>query len=161
MSRTVMEHREAVLDQITPTPAVTFALEDAAGLVLAAAVTAHEALPRFDNSAMDGYAVQSADVAGASADAPVRLRVVADLAAGSDAVPVIGAGTAARIMTGAPVPPGADAVVPVELTDGGTALVHVRNAVDFGEHVRRAGEDVGEGAVVLAAGTLLAERHVA
>jgi molybdopterin molybdotransferase len=161
MSRTVMEHREAVLDQITPTPAVTFALEDAAGLVLAADVTAHEALPRFDNSAMDGYAVQSADVAGASADAPVRLRVVADLAAGSDAAPVIGAGTAARIMTGAPVPPGADAVVPVEDTDGGTEQVEVRAPAPAGRHVRRVAEDVAAGDVVLRAGQELTPYRLA
>ena len=152
MSRTVMEHREAVLGQITPTPAVTFALEDAAGLVLASDVTAHEALPRFDSSAMDGYAVRTTDVASASGDAPVRLRVVADLAAGTDAAPVIGAGTAARIMTGAPVPPGADAVVPIEDTDGGIDEVEVRAPARTGRHVRRVAEDVAAGAVVLRAG---------
>lgn len=152
MSRTVMEHREAVLGQITPTPAVSFALEDAAGLVLASDVTAHEALPRFDSSAMDGYAVRSTDVAGASGDAPVRLRVVADLAAGTAAAPVIGAGTAARIMTGAPVPPGADAVVPIEDTDCGIDEVEVRAPASTGRHVRRVAEDVAAGAVVLRAG---------
>ncbi|HEX5333086.1 MAG TPA: gephyrin-like molybdotransferase Glp [Cellulomonas sp.] len=161
MSRTVTEHREAVLDQITPTPAVTFALEDAAGLVLAGDVTALEALPRFDGSAMDGYAVQSADVASASAAAPVRLRVVADLAAGTDAAPVIGAGTAARIMTGAPVPPGADTVVPIEDTDGGTDEVEVRAPAPPGRHVRRVAEDVAAGDVVLRAGQELTPYRIA
>ena len=161
MSRTVTEHREAVLDQITPTPAVTFALEDAAGLVLAGDVTALEALPRFDGSAMDGYAVQSADVVTASVAAPVRLRVVADLAAGTDAAPVIGAGTAARIMTGAPVPPGADAIVPVEDTDGGTDQVEVRAPAPAGRHVRRAAEDVAAGDVVLRAGQELTPYRIA
>ena len=161
MSRTVMEHREAVLGQITPTPAVTFALEDAAGLVLASDVTAHEALPRFDSSAMDGYAVRTADVASASGDAPVRLRVVADLAAGTDAAPVIGAGTAARIMTGAPVPPGADAVVPIEDTDGGIDEVEVRAPARTGRHVRRVAEDVAAGDVVLRAGQELTPYRLA
>lgn len=161
MSRTVMEHREAVLGQITPTPAVTFALEDAAGLVLASDVTAHEPLPRFDSSAMDGYAVRSADVGGASGDAPVRLRIVADLAAGTDAAPVIGAGTAARIMTGAPVPPGADAVVPIEDTDCGIDEVEVRAPAPTGRHVRRVAEDVAAGDVVLRAGQELTPYRLA
>ena len=90
MSRAVTEHGEAVLAQITATPAVLSALEDAAGMVLADDVTAHEALPRFDSS---------------SAHAPVRLCVVADLAAGTDEAPVVGPGTAARIMTGRPCLP--------------------------------------------------------
>ncbi|MGV8978597.1 MAG: gephyrin-like molybdotransferase Glp [Cellulomonas sp.] len=161
MSRTVMEHRQAVLEQITPTPAVTFALEDAAGLVLAGDVTAPESLPRFDNSAMDGYAVRSADVAGASAESPVLLRVVADLAAGTDAAPEIGAGTAARIMTGAPVPPGADAIVPVEDTDHGTEQVEIRAAAPAGRHIRRVAEDVAVGDLVLRAGQELTPYRLA
>jgi len=161
MFRTVTEHRTAVLDQVRPTPAVTFALEDAAGLVLAGDVTAHESLPRFDGSAMDGYAVQAADVAGASVAAPVRLRVVADLAAGTDEAPVIEAGTAARIMTGAPVPPGADTVVPVEDTDGGTDQVEVRAPAPVGRHVRRVAEDVAAGDVVLRAGQELTPYRIA
>ena len=159
--RTVDEHRAAALALVAPLPVVDVGLDQARGYVLAADVLAPGPVPAWDNSAMDGYAVRAADVAAATTDRPVALTVVADLAAGSAAVPHVSPGTAARIMTGAPVPPGADAIVPVELTDGGTALVRVREPVDPGTHVRRAGDDVREGAVVLAAGTLLAERHVA
>jgi molybdopterin molybdotransferase len=161
MGRTVTEHREAVLALVRATPTVTLALEDAAGMVLADDVAARAALPLFDNSAMDGYAVRWADVAGASAQAPMRLRVVADLAAGTAAMPVVGPGTAARIMTGAPVPPGADAVVPVEDTDGGVDLVEVRAPAPAGRHVRRVGEDVAAGDVVLRAGQELTPYRLA
>jgi molybdopterin molybdotransferase len=161
MSRTVTEHREAVLAQVSATPTVTVALGEAAWMVLADVVTACEALPRFDNSAMDGYAVRSADVAGASTQAPVLLRVVADLAAGTHAAPVVGPGTAARIMTGAPVPPGTDAIVPVEDTDGGIELVEVRAPAPAGRHVRRVGGDVAAGDVVLRAGQELTPYRIA
>jgi molybdopterin molybdotransferase len=161
MSRTITEHRAAVLAQIRATPGETCALADAAGMVLADDVSAPEALPRFDNSAMDGYAVRSRDVAGASESSPVLLRVVADLAAGTDATPVVGAGTAARIMTGAPVPPGADTIVPVEDTDGGVETVEVRAPAPVGRHVRRAGEDVAAGDVVLRAGQELTPYRLA
>ncbi|MFS0701061.1 gephyrin-like molybdotransferase Glp [Cellulomonas sp. 179-A 4D5 NHS] len=161
MIRTVDQHRDAVLGLVVPTAAHTVALEDGAGLVLAEDVTAHEALPRFDNSAMDGYAVRAADVAGATPEAPVHLRVVGDLAAGSDAEPVVGAGDAARIMTGAPLPPGADAIVPVEVTDAGIVEVEVREPSPAGRHVRRVGEDVSAGDVVLRAGSELTPYRLA
>lgn len=161
MIRTVDQHRDAVLGLVAPTAAHTVALEDGAGLVLAEDVTAPEALPRFDNSAMDGYAVRAGDVTGATPDAPVRLRVVGDLAAGSDAEPVVGPGSAARIMTGAPVPPGADAIVPVEVTDAGIIEVEVREPSPAGRHVRRVGEDVGAGEAVLRAGTELTPYRLA
>ena len=159
--RTVLEHRAAVLDLVRPLEPVAVPLDDAAGLVLAADVVAAADVPAWDNSAMDGYAVRAADVAGASREAAVRLPVVADLPAGSAAIPHVDAGTAARIMTGAPLPPGADAVVPVELTDAGVAEVRVLQPVPVGAHVRRAGEDTTAGAVVLSAGTLLRAPHVA
>ncbi|MBB2922819.1 gephyrin-like molybdotransferase Glp [Cellulomonas cellasea] len=161
MIRTVDQHRDAVLGLVVPTAAHTVALEDGAGLVLAEDVTAHEALPRFDNSAMDGYAVRAADVAGATPGSPVRLRVVGELAAGTDAEPVVEAGTAARIMTGAPVPPGADAIVPVEATDAGIVEVEVREPSPAGRHVRRVGEDVSAGDVVLRAGSELTPYRLA
>jgi len=161
----------------------TVRLADAAGRVLAASVDAVVASPPFDNSAMDGFAVRWADVATATPDAPLTLTVVADHAAGSasalDAEP-LGAGEAARIMTGAPVPAGADTVVPVERTDGGDSpdarndddagadtgadaahLVRVFSAPDLGRHIRRAGEDLKVGDRVLEAGTLLGPRQVA
>ncbi|MGW6129158.1 molybdopterin molybdotransferase MoeA [Cellulomonas sp. NPDC055163] len=161
MTRTVDQHRDAVLGLVVPTAAHTVALEDGAGLVLAEDVTAHEALPRFDNSAMDGYAVRAGDVAGATPGTPVHLRVVGDLAAGSDAQPVVGAGEAARIMTGAPLPPGADAIVPVEVTDAGIVEVEVREPSPVGRHVRRVGEDVSAGDVVLRAGSELTPYRLA
>jgi molybdopterin molybdotransferase len=159
--RTVDEHRAAALALVAPLPVVDVGLDEARGHVLAADVVALGPVPAWDNSAMDGYAVRAADLAAATSNRPVALTVVADLAAGSAAVPRVGPGTAARIMTGAPIPPGADAVVPVELTDGGTDVVRVRAAVDPGAHVRRAGDDVSDGGVVLATDTLMAERHVA
>ncbi|GGB92592.1 molybdopterin molybdotransferase MoeA [Cellulomonas carbonis] len=159
--RSVTEHAAAVLDLVAPLPAVDVPPHAALGHVLAEDLRAAEALPRWDNSAMDGYAVRAADVATAEPSAPVVLRVVADLAAGSGAEPHVEPGTAARIMTGAPVPPGADAVVPVEHTDGGTTTVRVDRAPRPGAHVRRAGEDVAVGDLVLAAGTELGPTHVA
>ena len=109
------EHRAAATALVTVLPTVEVPLLDALGLVLAVDVTTDEALPRWDNSAMDGYAVRAADVADGLL--PARLHVVGDVAAGSADEPAVRPGTAVRIMTGAPVPPGADAVVPVELTE--------------------------------------------
>ncbi len=159
-TRTVLEHRMAVLELVRPAPEVVLPVGEADGLVLAADVVAATHVPPWDNSAMDGYAVRADDVAPAG-DAPVRLAVVADLPAGSGEQVEVAPGTAARIMTGAPVPRGADAVVPVELTDGGTDAVEVREPVARGAHVRRAGEDAAAGGVVLRAGTLLRPVHVA
>ncbi|MGO3326184.1 molybdopterin molybdotransferase MoeA [Gordonia sp. (in: high G+C Gram-positive bacteria)] len=151
---TVAEHRDRVLAETTPTPVVTVCLADAAGLVLAADVASRWPTPLFDNSGMDGYAVRAAD-AGEGA----VLRVVADVPAGSGADPAIGVGEAARIMTGAPVPSDADAVVPLEHTDLGTvitaevpATITITRAPRVGAHVRRAGEDSAAGVVAVAAG---------
>ncbi|GEL96069.1 molybdopterin molybdotransferase MoeA [Cellulomonas composti] len=165
------EHRAATLALAAPLPAVEVGLLDALGLVLAADVVTDEVLPRWDNSAMDGYAALAADVARAAPDAPVALRVVGDLAAGSADEPTVVAGTAVRIMTGAPVPPGADAVLPVELTRpadprvgawaevGG--VVEAVQRVEPGANVRRAGEDAAPGDLVLTAGALVGPAHVA
>lgn len=122
-------------------------IDEAAGRVLAADVAAAVSNPAFTNAAMDGYAVRAADVT----NLPVRLRVVADVPAGSSADPRIGAGECVRIMTGAPLPTTADTVVPVEDTDGGLAEVEIR-AAEAGRHVRHAGEDYPAGQVVAAAG---------
>lgn len=155
--RSLTDHRAAALALAAALPEVEVLLDDADGLVLAADLCTNEPLPRWDNSAMDGYAVRQVDVA----DVPVTLRVVADLPAGSADEPVVAAGTAARIMTGAPVPAGADTIVPVELTDAGTQTVLVREAPPVGAHVRRAGEDAVPGDVVVAAGTLLGPAAIA
>jgi molybdopterin molybdotransferase len=110
---------------------------------------------------MDGYAVRSADVAGASTQEPVTLTVLADLPAGSDARPTVVAGMAVRIMTGAVVPAGADAVVPVEQTDGGLEVVLIAQAPEPGAYIRRAGQDASAGDVVLTAGIVLGPTQVA
>lgn len=158
--RTLAEHRAAALALGAPLPTEEVGLDDALGRVLAQDVRTADALPRWANSAMDGYAVHLADLVGASAEHPVTLWVVADLPAGTSADPRIDRGTAARIMTGAPVPSGADAIVPVEHTDGGTISVTVRVEPAPGAHVRGAGEDAAAGDLVVPAGTLLGPAHV-
>lgn len=158
--RTVAEHLEAVLDGVDPLGHEEIALLDAVGQTLAADVVAPWPLPPFDNSSMDGYAVRAADVASASEASPVVLDVVGDLAAGSTGGEV-GPGTAVRIMTGAPMPPGADAVVPVEGTDGGTAQVRITVPSAAGAFIRTAGDDVAAGAVVGRAGDVVTDRSIA
>ncbi|HEX6470818.1 MAG TPA: gephyrin-like molybdotransferase Glp [Streptosporangiaceae bacterium] len=158
--RTVDEHLASILDAITPVPARELAVLDARGSVLAEPVTAPVPLPPFDNSAMDGYAVLAADVAAAAPDRPVTLPVLGDIAAGAPDVTSIRPGTCARIMTGAPMPAGADAVVPVEWTDGGTGAVRITRPAPAGHYIRRVGEDVTAGRQVLAAGTPLGAAQV-
>ncbi len=153
--RSVEEHRRVVAGLINPRPPVALPLADALGLVLAVDVVAPLSLPRFDNSAMDGYAVLATDVAAAGQDTPVRLPVAEDIPAGRTDIPTLAAGTAHRIMTGAPLPAGATAVVPVEATDGATDTVTIRSAPREGQHVRRAGEDVTAGSTVLRAGQVV------
>lgn len=153
--RPVEEHQRVVTSLIAPRPAVGVPLADALGLVLADDVVAPLSLPGFDNSAMDGYAVVADDVAGASAEQPVVLPVAEDIPAGRTDVLTLKPGTAHRIMTGAPVPSGATAVVPVEATDGGFDTVAIRAAAPPGKHIRRAGEDVTAGTTVLRSGHLV------
>lgn len=162
--RTVEAQLAIVLDAIAPLPTETVGIEDAIGRTLAAAVPAALPIPAFDNSAMDGFAVRFDDVAAASADAPVRLRVVADVPAGSADDPPISAGEAARIMTGSRVPSAADAIVPFEDTAGGLAdsltdVVVLAAPASRGAFVRRRGADLGVGDVVLAAGGLIGPRQ--
>ncbi|WP_300011914.1 gephyrin-like molybdotransferase Glp [Pseudonocardia sp.] len=155
MTRSVEEHRAAVAALIDTQPGEVVPLSRARGRVLAHDLVAPISLPSFDNSAMDGYAVRAGDVTGASEESPVVLPVAADIPAGRTDVPPLEPGTAHRIMTGAPMPAGADAVVPVERTDGGTDRVSLRHAPAPGTHVRSVGEDVGAGSVVVAGGTVL------
>ncbi len=150
--RSVEEHQRAVTDLIQPRPPVTVALADAEGLVLAADVIAPISLPVFDNSGMDGYAVLADDIANATPESPVSLPVTEDIPAGRTDIPTLTPGTAHRIMTGAPIPYGADGVIPVEATDGGVDVVQINAATAKGRHIRRAGGDVAEGATVLWAG---------
>jgi molybdopterin molybdotransferase len=153
--RTVEEHQAVVAGLITATPPVTLPLAETLGLVLADDVVAPLSLPGFDNSAMDGYAVVADDVATATPEHPVLLPVAEDIPAGRTDLLTLKPGTAHRIMTGAPVPAGATAVVPVEATDGATDTVSIRASAKDGQHVRRAGEDVTAGTTVLRAGQVL------
>ncbi|WP_051807080.1 gephyrin-like molybdotransferase Glp [Streptomyces sp. NRRL F-2664] len=176
----VDEHLADVLAAVRPLEPIELQLLDAQGCVLVEDVTVPVALPPFDNSSMDGYAVRTADVQGASEEFPAVLTVVGDVAAGSGELPTVGPGEAARIMTGAPLPPGAEAVVPVEWTDGGTGggaasgmtpasaapeqaggEVRVHRAAEARAHVRARGSDVQAGDLALAAGTVLGPPQIA
>ncbi|MGZ4650969.1 MAG: molybdopterin molybdotransferase MoeA, partial [Kineosporiaceae bacterium] len=159
----VEEHLSRCLAAVGPLPVEQVPLLLARGRTLAQDVASPVALPGFDNSSMDGFGVRAADVAGARADAPVVLPVAGEAAAGSSRRAALVPGGAVRIMTGAPLPEGADAVVPVEWTGGWAEgeTVTVRQAPDAGANVRRAGEDVGVGEVVAGAGTVLTSRHLA
>lgn len=160
----VAEHRERILASLaslSALPTHLVALAEAQGRTLAADVVARVDVPGFENSAMDGYAMRRADVATATYDAPVSLRVVADLPAGSALNPALGAGEAARIMTGAPVPHDADCIVPIEDTDQGTETVLIYRAPEPAAHIRHAGADVRVGETVLPAGRMLGPRDLA
>jgi molybdopterin molybdotransferase len=136
------------------------AVRDALGRVLAEDVQSPLALPPWDNASMDGYAARAADLRGASAARPVVLRVVGTVAAGSSTSHRLGAGEAIQIMTGAPVPAGADTVVRVEDTDGGTSTVRVASDRDAMRNIRPRGEDIAQGAVAVAAGTEIHPAHL-
>ncbi len=158
--RTVDEHLASVLDGIGSIDPIELTLLDAQGLLLAEDVRADFPLPSFDNSAMDGYAVRAMDTRDASADDPVRLQVVGDVAAGARTRSGMGPGLAMRIMTGAPIPAGADAVIPLEDTDRGIARVELHRATRTGECVRRSGEDLAAGAPALGAGAALGPQQL-
>ena len=158
--RSVHDHQQHILDSLRPLAPYGQPLLDSLGLVAAEDVTAPIALPSFDNSAMDGYAVAYDDVATASEDRPVHLPVVGEIGAGQARLLALSPGTAVKIMTGAPVPAGSDAVVPYEWTDRGVAQVVITRAPEPGQHVRSAGEDVAEGDLLIEEGTLLGPRHL-
>ena len=147
------EARQHVLDHVSALPPVRLALDAAIGSVLAEAVVSTEAVPPFANSAVDGYAVRAADVAGA----PVELTVIDEVAAGASSALVVGAGQAIRIMTGAPMPAGADASVMVEATerrDQGSVVL-VKHPVAAGDAVRTVGDDVAIGDRLFEAGAVV------
>lgn len=143
------EHRQTVLDAVAPLPPVECSSAEALGLVLAEPVHSAVDLPVFTNSSMDGYAVRSEDVAAV----PVTLPVDGDIPAGDTTPHSVEPGRCRRIMTGAPMPAGADSVVPVERTDGGTEQVAVDSGVEQGANVRYQGEDLHAGDQVVPAGT--------
>ena len=153
--RSVEEHQRVVAGLFTAGTATTADLPGAAGLVLSSDVAATVSLPVFDNSAMDGYAVFAGDIASATTDRPVTLRVAEDIPAGRTDIPILEPGTAHRIMTGAPIPAGATAIVPIEATDGGTDVVSITAPSPEGQYIRPAGDDVAAGATVLRAGQVI------
>jgi len=153
------EARAHVLERVNPLDPVAIAPADAVGCVVAEAVTSPEPVPPFDNTAMDGFAVRAVD----TTNAPIELEIAGTLAAGADPAGFkVIPGAAVRIMTGAPLPPGADAIVMVERTtvDGEGTRVRIEHAARPGDHVRRAGEDVRPGDVVVDVGTVLSAAHV-
>ena len=157
----VEDHLAEILGTITPLAPAEAGLGDVGGLVLAEDVSAASPLPSFDNSGMDGYAVRVADVAAATEEAPVTLPVMAEVAAGDTGAYTLRPGTAIKIMTGAMLPHDAEAVVPVEWTDGGSTQVRIRAGAEYGQAVRLTGEDAKAGQVLVTAGTRLRPMHVA
>lgn len=154
------DYRQAVLDAVAPLDRMQVRIGDATGLILAEDVVSTEPLPSFANSAMDGYAVRAEDLAGATVDAPVTLRVVGEVAAGHPADQGVDQGTAIAIMTGGVVPVGADAVVPVERTSGQGDQIAFHAAPEPGDNIRTVGQDVAVGTHVLSAGRRLGTADV-
>ncbi|MBW2371744.1 MAG: molybdopterin molybdotransferase MoeA [Deltaproteobacteria bacterium] len=159
-SLSVAEAQALVLGETPVLGAESVPAAQALGRVLVEAVASPRAIPPADNSAMDGYAVRAADLAGASQESPVRLPVVFEVAAGGDASRTLDPGQVARIFTGAPIPPGADSVVRQEDTERDGGQVRLQVAPPLGEHVRRAGEDVRAGEEVLEPGMLVGPAHL-
>jgi molybdopterin molybdotransferase len=158
--RSVDDHLATILTSIGTIDPIELNILDAQGLTLAQDVLSSRSLPGFDNSAMDGYAVRAVDIVGATAENPVVLPVVGDVIAGARSVSGMGPGLAMRIMTGAPIPAGADCVVKFEDTDRGVARVGIRAAMPSGTAVRRTGEDMPAGAVALAAGAAIGPQQI-
>jgi molybdopterin molybdotransferase len=152
---TVPDASARILEHIAPLAVERVPLLDALGRVLAEPVRAPMTLPAWDNSAMDGYAVRGEDIDTATRERPVQLRVLETVAAGKFATHAVGPGEATRIMTGAPLPEGADTVVRVEDTDGGVETVTIRDARDARRNVRPRGEDFHEGDSLLEPGAAL------
>ena len=157
----VEAHLADILAATRPLTPARLGLEEAEGGVLAEDATALCPLPSFDNSSMDGYAVHAADVAAAAPGAPVTLPVADEIPAGDTRTVTVTPGSSARIMTGALMPAGADAVVPVEWTDGGDKRVAVSRPAPAGHAIRRCGDDVADGDVIVGAGTLLGPAQLA
>jgi molybdopterin molybdotransferase len=156
----LQEAQQRILDAVAPLAPQPVRLADGRGLVLATDVIASEMVPPFANTAMDGYAVRASDTALARPEMPVTLRVVDELAAGAAPTVAVGSGEAIRIMTGAPMPAGADSVVMVEHTRSDGETVGIFEAAARGDHVRFAGGDVNIGDRVFDAGTLLTPAHL-
>ena len=149
---TPSEALRLILDRVAPLPPRRMPLASLLGMAAAEDLVSAATVPPFTNSAMDGYAVQAADLAGATPEHPVRLRVLGDLAAGAVPLNAVGPGEALRIMTGAPMPEGANSVVPVEDTSRGQDWVETAKPLRVGIHIRLVGEDLRPGQVLVKAG---------
>ncbi|SDB80346.1 molybdopterin molybdochelatase [Raineyella antarctica] len=158
--RSVEDHRDYLLSLVQELPAFGQTILDAVGLSLCEDIIADLDLPRFDNSAMDGYGVHAADLEGVSRGLPRSLPVVRSIAAGDPAGPEVEEGTVVKIMTGAPVPPGVDAVVPYEHTDRGSVTATFLHAPAVGENIRPAGDDIAVGDHIASIGDRLGPRQV-
>ena len=154
------EAARRILEDVRRQPALRVPLDDALDSVLADDVVSPIDIPAWTNSAMDGYAARGEDVRGASAERPVRLRVVEQLPAGAFPTRALGPGESARIFTGAPLPEGADTVVRQEDTDQGADTVTILRDRDVGVNIRRTGEDIRRGTTVLTAGMALGPAHL-
>src|SRR5262245_9517392 len=141
--------RERVIGSIHALPPIELPLTDAYGCVAAADIRAGIDLPEFASSGMDGYAIRASDVAGATPASPVELKVVGRAMIGHRPEATVGMGEAVKIATGAPIPAGADAVVPMENADGDDDLVRLIQSAEIGKHVRPRGEDVQQGDVLV------------
>jgi molybdopterin molybdotransferase len=160
MAVTVKEASDRILAGVGPVAIERVPLREALGRVLAADVTSPIEHPPWDNSSMDGYAVRSADVVAASESAPVTLAVSETIAAGQRSSHPLQPGAAIRIMTGAPIPTGADSVIRVEDTDGGEHTVVVRDARDVRRNIRPRGEDLQVGSLAVPRGVVLGPAHI-
>ena len=158
--RSMEDHRDYLLSCIEELPPFRQQILDVLDLSISEDIVASVSLPGFDNSAMDGYAVYAEDVEEASAGSPVSLPVVGEVAAGQSATHRLPPGTAMKIMTGAPIPPGANAIVPYENSNRGTDDVLVYAGSVEGQHIRRRGEDVQEGSQVFSTGDQLGPRDI-
>ena len=158
--RSMQAHRQYLLSCVTPLRAFRQHILDGVGLHICEDIVAGIDLPRFDNSAMDGYAVRAEDVGEATQDAPLSLPVVGEIAAGKAALHRLSPGTAMKIMTGAPVPVDADAIVPYESTDRGESDVKIFVPSVVGQHIRRVGEDIKVGTRLLREGDHLGPRDI-
>jgi molybdopterin molybdotransferase len=156
----VEEAAELLLSDFSVLEPERVAILETLGRVLAEDVAADVDIPPHANTAMDGYAVLAADTAGAGEKTPKRLRIVGDLAAGYVTTTTVATGTAIRIMTGAPIPPGADAIVPFEETERQGDWVHILKPAKLGANIRAAGEDVRRGVVVLHRGMRIRPQEV-
>jgi molybdopterin molybdotransferase len=156
----VEDYLEQVLARIEPMQPFEHPLMDAIGLPVAEDVLAPLSLPVFDNSGMDGYAVAFKDVADATAERPLHLPVVGEIAAGQTQIFTLTPGTAVRIMTGAPIPEGCTAVVPFEWTEESGREVLIRRAPEEGQHIRVAGEEVKEGDLLMQRGEVIGTRQI-